>query len=326
MNIHRVLSQLTALALSALLGLGPIVAQAGEYPSKPIHLIVPFKAGGGTDSIGRGIARSLEEVAGVSVVVDNVTGAGGAKGILYSLKADPDGYTVLMDGSADITAPLTFQNLPFTLDDFIYIGAFFTSPTYVLSHKDRKLTSLEELLERAKASPGKLTVGTAGPAGAQMIMASAIRGITGADFRIIPYSGGADLKKALAGNQVDAGVIHAPVMLDSVKAGEVGVIGTGLPLTRITYPPIRDTKTLKDIGIDIEIGITRGLLVPKGTPPHRVAKLRELAEQAAKSASFRQFGETWGFPPIWLDHAQFEKLLRDELAMNQEIKAKYIDK
>lgn len=321
-NINAWLTALAALALTvAMTG----TATADEYPSKPIHLVVPFKAGGGTDSIARGFAKSFEEAAGVPVVVDNVTGAGGAKGILHTLKSDPDGYTVLLDGSADITAPLTFQKLPFTLDDFIYIGAFFTSPTYILSHTDRGLTSLEQLLDKAKANPGGVTVGTAGPAGAQMIMASAIRGMTGVDYRIIPYSGGADLKKALAGNQVDAGIIHAPVMIDSVKAGEVKVIGTGLPLTRITYAPIRQTATLKETGIDLEIGITRGLFLPKGTPPEVVAKLRAITKKAAAGESFRSFGEGWGFPPIWMDHNEFENLLRSELSTYREIKVKYID-
>ncbi|MFQ5936059.1 MAG: Bug family tripartite tricarboxylate transporter substrate binding protein [Acidiferrobacterales bacterium] len=326
MKTRKCFSLMPVLAFAIPLTLGVNLVAAADYPEKAIHLVVPFKAGGGTDNIARGIAKALEEVAGVSIVVDNVTGAGGIKGILHALKSKPDGYTVLMDGSADITAPLTFKDLPFSLDDFTYVGAFFTSPTYILSHKDRKLTSLEELLKRAKANPGKLTVGTAGPQGAQMIMASAIKGITGADFRIIPYSGGADLKKALAGNQVDAGIIHAPVMLSAVKGGEINVIGTGLPLTKINYPPIRGTKTLKELGINIEIGITRGLLVPKGTPPDVVAKLRKIARRAAKGQTFKKFGDTYGFPPVWLDHGQFEKLIRDELAMNKEIKAKYIDK
>ncbi len=108
-----------------------------------------------------------------------------------------DGYTLLLNGTTDMTAVLTFKDVPFSLDDFAYIGGFFTSPTWVLCHKDRGYKDLQEFLGKAKANPGKLTLGTAGPAGAQMLMASAIKGFTGADFRIIPYSGGKDLKKAL---------------------------------------------------------------------------------------------------------------------------------
>lgn len=326
MKIHKFMSVLAALLIGAGLVLASGTASAETYPSKPIHLIIPFKAGGGTDNIGRGIGKALEEAAGVSIVVDNITGGGGVKGNMHVIKSKKDGYTVLMNGTQDITAQLTFKKLPMSLDDFIYIGAFFTSPTYILSHKDRNLKTLEELLARAKANPGKLTIGTAGPRGAQMIMASAIKGITGAEFRIIPYSGGADLKKALFGNQVDAGIIHAPVMLSAVKAGEIRVIGTGMPLTKITYAPVRGTKTLKDIGIDLEIGITRGIYLPKGTPSDIVAKLTQIVEKAAKSETFKKFGQIYGFAPVWINGANFEKLIRAELETNRKIKAKYIDK
>lgn len=319
--MKRVLSILFAAALAAGLTTGAVAA---DYPSSAIHLVVPWKAGGGTDNIGRGIAKALEEVSGQSVVVDNISGAGGIKGSLAVAQGAADGYSVLMNGTTDLTAAMTFQDVPVSLDDYKYIGGFFTSPTWILAHKDRGYTSLEGFLEKAKAKPGELTVGTAGPAGAQMIMASAIKGISGADFRIIPYSGGADLKKAVIGNQVDVGILHAPVMLPEAKEGMVKVIGTGLPLSGITYEPLRNVKTLKDIGIPVEIGITRGMFVPKGTPDDVVAKLRELAEKAAKSDTFKAFGEKYGFAPVWISGPDFEKQIRRELAEFKDIHAKYI--
>jgi len=201
-----------------------------------------------------------------------------------------------------------------------------TSPTWILSHSDRKLASLQDFLAKAKANPGKLTMGTAGPSGAQMLMAAAIKGNTGIDFRIIPYSGGKDLKKALIGNQVDAGIIHAPVLLAEVKEGMIKVIGTGMPLDKISYEPVRATKTLKDAGIPIEIGITRGIYVPKSTSADVVAKLSELVEKAAKGDAFAKFGDKFGFSPIWVSGPDFEAQIRGELALFKEIKAKHIDK
>lgn len=312
-------------ALSAGLGLlaGPAAA---EYPDKTIHLVVPWKAGGGTDSIARGFAEGLKSVVDVSVVVDNISGAGGMTGSIKAAKGKPDGYTLLLNGTTDITAALTFKDVPLSLDDFAYIGGFFQSPTYVLAHKDRGYTTLRQFLDKAKANPGQLTLGTAGPTGAQMIMAAAIKGITEADFRIIPYSGGADLKKALIGNQVDAGIIHAPVLLAEVKAGMINIIGTGLPLDKITYEPAKATPTLKSLDIPVEIGITRGIYVPKSTPADVVAKLREIVEQAAKSAEFEKFGAKFGFSPIWVPGPDFDKQIKAELALFKDIKAKYIDK
>ena len=300
-------------------------AHTADYPDKTIHIVVPWKAGGGTDAIGRGFAEALKTVVDVSVVVDNISGAGGVTGTVKVANSRPDGYTLLMNGTTDMTAVLTFKKVPFSLDDLAYIGGFFTSPTWVLCHKDRGYKDLEDFLAKAKEKPGDLTVGTAGPAGAQMLMASAIKGITGADFRIIPYSGGNDLKKALIGNQVDAGIIHAPVLLAEVKSGLIKVIGTGMSLEKITYPPVRGTKTLKDIGIPIEVGITRGIFVPKDTPSDITSRLSQLVEKAAKSDRFMEFGNKFGFSPVWIPGPEFEKQIRSELALFKDIKKKYID-
>jgi len=307
-----------AFALGSMMTGGSAIA--AEYPSKTIHVVVPWKAGGGTDSIGRGFAAAMKTVIDQSVVVDNISGAGGMTGSIKVAQGKADGYTLLMNGTTDITAALTFKNVPLSLDDYAYIGGFFTSPTWVLSHKDRGYKDLADFLDKAKANPGSLTLGTAGPTGAQMLMAAAIKGVTGADFRIIPYSGGKDLKKALLGNQVDAGIIHAPVLLAEVKAGLIKVLGTGMALEKITYPPVRNAPTLKGIGIPVEIGITRGIYVPAATPKEIVAKLSEIVEKAARSDSFKQFGEKFGFAPVWIPG------IRAELILFKEIKAKYIDK
>jgi tripartite-type tricarboxylate transporter receptor subunit TctC len=300
-------------------------AMAADYPSKTIHLVVPWKAGGGTDSIGRGIAEAIKTVIDQSVVVDNISGAGGVTGSIKVARSKPDGYTLLMNGTTDMTAALTFKDLPLSLDDFVYIGGFFQSPTWVLAHKDRGYKDLAEFLSKAKQNPGKLTLGTAGPAGAQMLMASAIKGISKADFRIIPYSGGKDLKKALIGNQVDAGIIHAPVLLAEVKEGLIDVLGTGMPLDKITYAPVRNTPTLNDINVPIEIGITRGVYAPKGMSKEVAGKLSDIVEKAAKSASFKKFGERFGFLPIWIPGPEFEQQIRKELKLFKDIKTKYID-
>ncbi len=298
--------------------------KAAEYPEDTIHLVVPWKAGGGTDSIGRGIAEAIKEQ-GVNVVVDNISGAAGITGSIKVARSKPDGYTILMNGDTDILAALTFTEVPLSLDDFQYIGGFFSSPTWILSHKDSGITSMEQFLEEAKNNPGKMTLGSATPSGAQMIMASGIKGHTGIDFRIIPYQGGADLKKALLGNQVDAGIIHAPVLLTEAKAGVINVIGTGQSLEKITYEPLRSVATLNDIGIPISIGITRGIYVPKDTPQDVVDKLIEIVTQAASSSNFAAFGEKFGFAPTWIPGPEYETQMREDLKLFQEIKKKYID-
>lgn len=299
-------------------------AETADYPSKTIHMVVPWSAGGGTDSIGRGFAEAMKE-AGANVVVDNISGAAGMTGSIQVAQAEPDGYTILMNGDTDILAALTFADVPLTLDDFTYIGGFYSTPTWILSHQDSGITSMEQFLEEAEKNPGQMTLGSATPAGAQMIMAAAIKGQTGLNFRIIPYQGGADLKKALLGNQVNAGIIHAPVLLAEAKAGVINVIGTGEPLDKITYEPVRDTPTLEDIGIPVAMGITRGIYVPKDTPEDVVDKLTEIVRTAAESESFREFGEKFGFAPTWIPGSEYEQNMREQFEVFQTVKAQYID-
>lgn len=307
-----------------LLGCGPGTAQAGTFPETTLHIVVPFKAGGGTDSIARALAEAIKAQIDQAVVVDNIDGAAGLTGSVRVAQGAADGYTLLLTGSSDLTAALTFTDSALSLDQFTYIGGVFKSPTWVLSHKDRGYKTLQEFLDAAKANPGKLTLGSGTPAGAQMLMSSAIKGISGLDFRIVPYPGGNDLKKALLGNQVDIGIIHAPVMLSEVKAGLINVIGTGMPLDRIVEESLRATPTLKDIGIPIEVGITRGIFVAKDTPAPVVARLSALVEKAAKSPAFAEFGKGFGFNPVCIPGPDFEKLVRNELALFKDIKAKYI--
>lgn len=314
---------LTCAALAAVTAASFAGVAAAQFPDRTIHIVVPWKAGGGTDSIARGYQEAFEQSAGQSVVIDNISGARGVTGMVNVLQSRAEGHTLLLNGSTDITATMTFQDLPFTLDDLAYVGGFYTSPTWVLSHKDRDIETLQDFFDLAEENPGETTLATAGST--QLLMAHAIKGATGLDFRIVPFSGGADLKKAMIGNEVDAGIFHAPVMLSEIKAGLIEVIGTGAPLDNLVYEPARDTQTLKDYDIPLTFRITRGLFVPKETPDDVVAELRRIAKEAAESEQFAQFGQTFGFEPEWLPGDEFEEQVRQELETFQNIKAEYID-
>lgn len=319
----RPLKLIAAAAAASGIALAPALAQ--DYPSDTIHIVVPWGAGGGTDVIARAIASAMEEVAGVTVVVDNISGASGATGTVNVVQAEPDGYTILLNGSSDLTSLLTFQDLPFSIDDLAFVGGFFETPTWVVAHADRGYETLEDVLEAARERPGEVTIGTGGAVGAHALMAHAIKGHTGADVRIVAYQGGAALRKGILANEVDAGVIHSPILLDAVKEGTVNVLATGMPLDGIAYEPLRDTPTLEDVGIPVEIGVTRGLFAPSGTPEERIDALSEILEKAAKSESFAAFGENFGFEPVWLGREEFEALVRGELATFADIKENFIN-
>ena len=312
------------MAAGALLVAGAGAAQA-EIKCDTIRMIVPWKAGGGTDRIGRGLAVALEKQSGKSVIVDNIGGASSATGSIKAMKAKPNGCTILMNGSTEIIAFMTFKrNLPFKLSQMKFVGAFFNTPTWMLSHKKRRYASFRDFLAKAKANPGKLTIGTGGAAGAHMIMAAAIKGLAGIEVRIVPYSGGADLKKAILANQIDAGVIHSPVLLKEVRAGLVEVLATGAPLDKIEFAPVRKTPTLTSMNMPISIAAVRGVFVPKATPDAVVGQLTKWLEGATRDPDFIAFGKKFGFPPVWIPGAQFERDMRRDIAAFREIYDKYI--
>lgn len=308
-------------AALALLGLAliPAPASAQDYPSDTIHMIVPTNAGGGTDTIGRAIAAAMEETSDASIVVDNIAGASGTTGTIAMLQAEADGYTILLYGSSDLTSFMTFQEVPFTLDDFKYVGGVISTPTWVVANSARGYKTIDDLLDAARDKPNQVTIGVGGAAGAHAIVAHAIVGLSEAPLRVVAYQAGAQLRKGLLANEVDAGVIHSPIMLDAIKNGDITVLATAAPLDRIGYEPLRDTPLLKDSGLDINVGVTRGVYVQKDTPDEVVAKLTEMLKTAAESESFAAFGEKFGFAPAWMPPEEFEALLREERSTFQDV-------
>ncbi|MDR0465792.1 MAG: tripartite tricarboxylate transporter substrate binding protein [Deltaproteobacteria bacterium] len=316
------LSAALLLLLPLMVGLAPAKA---AYPSEPVHIVVPWPAGGGTDSIARAFAAALEKSLGTSVLVDNVVGAGGITGTFQVAKAKPDGYTLLLQGSSDVTTAMVFQSTPFTLEDFDYLCAFYSTPTWVLAHKDRGYATLKDFLNAAEKNPGTLTLASATPAGAQLLFAAGIHGYTGGKFRIVPYQGGGPFRKGMLSNEVDAGIVHSPIMLPEVKDGLIRILATGQPLDKINYEPARKTTTMKEMGIPLEVGITRGIMLPKGTAPEVRAKLLEACKQAAAGQMFTDFGLQFGFSPVWMEGADFKKLMTEEMATFATVKQKFVD-
>jgi len=315
--------------LAALLSLLPLMAglspAEGAYPTEPIRVIVPWPAGGGTDNIARAFAAALEKTLESTVLVDNVVGAGGITGTFQVAKAKPDGYTLLLQGSSDLSTAMIFQKTPFTLEDFDFLCAFYSTPTWVLAHKDRGYATLKDFLDAAEKNPGTLTLASATPAGAQLLFAAGIHGYTGGKFRIVPYQGGGPFRKGMISNEVDAGIVHSPIMLPEVKDGLIRVLATGQPLDKISYAPLQKTATLKEMGLPLEVGITRGIMLPKGIAPEVRGKLLEACKKAAASQIFVNFGLQFGFSPIWMEGEDFKKLMVEEMALFTTVKEKFVE-
>lgn len=285
-----------------------------DYPKETIHIVVTFGAGGGNDLIARAIAAGMEGLVGQSVVVDNVTGAGGMTGSFEVVNGEADGYTILCQ-DASLTSLFVTQKdeVPFALDDLTPISSVYTCPTWGLALADKGYETLQDFVDAAKAAPGTLTIGTAVTTGAQYLMACAIVDHFDLDVTIIPYEGGGDLKKAVLGGHVDMGIIHSPILLPEVEEGMVNVLVAGDALTGIGEESLRSVKTLKDYGLDTTFSSTRGFFVPNDTPAEIVSYLEDIFAQVIETQTVKDFATTFGYEPSYQNAADYKAFLEQEI-------------
>lgn len=300
----------TALVTSALTGatlaLSSLAAQA--FPEDTIRLIVPYKPGGGTDTIARAFAAAMEQHAGQSVIVENIPGSAGINGMLALAKADPDGHTIAINGSSDVSGAVAFRdNVPIAFDDFKCAGGVFHTPAWILSHKDNGYADLGDFIAAARANPGKLNFGITGTMSATDFVASTIKGANGLDYNIVNFGGGGPLKKAILANQVHAGAIISPVLLADVKAGELSVLAAAGDLSGISHAPAQATRHMGDWNEDarIDIAVIRGIWMPSGVSEEVRAKMDEIVSATVTGDEFTEFAVTWGYRPYTQSGAEY---------------------
>ncbi|MEZ5650089.1 MAG: tripartite tricarboxylate transporter substrate binding protein [Burkholderiaceae bacterium] len=301
-------------------------AIAADWPADTVHIVVPWRAGGGTDLIARGIGAALEkQTGGKAVVVDNITSGAGNAAHMAVKDAAPDGLTMLLNGSSDLNTPVIFRDTPYKLEDFACVGGVYSTPTWVLANAEQGFGDLGDFIKKAREKPGVLTVGVGSFISAHYVMAKAIAGRNDLNVRFIPFDGGGPLLKAILANQVTIGVIHSPILLNEIKAGKVDVLATGGDLSGINYPPVRSTKHIKEWNTPTDIGVIRGLFVPKSTPPEILAQAEAALEKAAKSEEFATFADKFGFAPIWMNSREYCAFMQKENAEYRQIKKEFID-
>ncbi|MEO4043650.1 tripartite tricarboxylate transporter substrate binding protein [Hoeflea sp. CAU 1731] len=299
-------------SIAALIATGS-EAIAQDYPSEPIRMVVPWKAGGGTDSIARALAKAIEAESDGTVIIENISGGGRVPGHLAVVNASPDGYTLLLNGSSDISSSQVFREMPFTLDDFTCVGGVYSAPLWIVVNSESGYETLEDYTAAAAAKPGELTLGVTTLNSPDEVLGKAVAEKFGIDVRIIPFNGGANMKKALLAGQVDAGIFYVPVMLPEVEAGLAGVIMGGGSLENVRYEEVRDAPTPADLGLEFEIGSYRGVLMPAGVSNEVLAEVSALVEAAAKSEIFAAFGETFGSAPKWVSGPEYCDVIRSEM-------------
>ena len=273
-------------ATVSLVSVGVAHAQDGAYPSRPVRFIVPFAAGGGTDTLSRIFGQVLSEQLKGTVVVENVGGAGGSIGTGQGAKAVPDGYTILSATPSIAINPHIQKNVPYNvLRDFAPVVQITTSPAVLIVNKDMPVKSVGDLIALARAKPGAISYGSAGIGSFNFLAAELFKAMAGVDITHIPYRGtGPALIDLLAG-RIQVQFENAPAVLGQIRSGELKAIAVGtrkssavlpgLPAIAATVPGYESSSWL-------------GILAPIATPRPVIDRLNAAVNKALDDPAIRK--------------------------------------
>jgi tripartite-type tricarboxylate transporter receptor subunit TctC len=259
---------------SAMTLLAPALAEPG-YPTKPIELVVPYPAGGGTDVLGRAFAQAAVKHLPQSIIVLNKPGASGAIGWADVINGKPDGYKMVLLATDLMTQP-NMGYTKITYEDFIPIARLNYDPAAITVRADAPWKNVEEFLAAAKK--GDFKIGNGGNGSTWHLAAAAIEDRTGAKFNHIPFAGAQPAILSLLGGHLDAITVSAAETYSHVSAGKLKTLAV---MSEQRIKGFEQVPTLKERGMDISIGTWRGLAVNKATPPDVVAVLRTATAKVA---------------------------------------------
>jgi tripartite-type tricarboxylate transporter receptor subunit TctC len=257
-------------------------AGVADFPSRPVRMIVPFPAGGGTDLIARLIAGKLAERWQQSVVVDNRPGGGSVIGSDIVARANRDGHTLLLTANPHTTNPALHSKLPYeTVRDFAAITQVASAPLLLAVHPSLAVGNVKELIAQARAKPGALSYGSSGNGGPQHIAGELFKSMAGVDIVHVPYKGSAPATTALLGGQVPMGFTSLLAVLPHIKAGKLrGIAITGA--TRSQALP--EMPTIAESGLPGYETVTwYGVFTNGGTPRNVVETLNRAVVEALRS-------------------------------------------
>ena len=292
------------------------VAEAQDYPKKPITVVVPFAAGGPTDTVARLLGVAMGKSLKTQLLVENVGGAGGTIGAARVAKAPPDGYAVLLHHIGQSTAPALYRKLPYDVTtDFEPVGLVNEVPMTLVARKDFPPKDLRELIAYVKANKDKVSYANAGLGAASHLCGMLFMSAIDTDLTTVPYKGTGPAMNDLLGGQVDFMCDQTTNTTSQIRAGKIKVFGV---TTKARVPSLPDVPTLHEAGLPgFEVSVWHALFAPKGTPPAIVAQLTKGLQDALKDATVKQRFAELGAEPVAESRATPEALrahLKAEIA------------
>lgn len=290
---HRILR----LFLSSLVFIGVSQACAQDYPSKVITIIVPFAAGGPSDTIARLTAQSMGTTLKTQMIVENVGGAGGTLGAARLTQAKPDGYTVFIHHIGHATAPALYRKLSYdTIKDFEPVGLINDGAMALVARKDFPAKNLKEFLDYVKANKDKVNMANAGVGSASHLCGMLFQSALDADLTTIPYKGTGPAMNDLLGGQVDFMCDQTTNNASQIKAEKIKAYGVTTVKPVAALPGI---PTMNDAGMpNFTISVWHAMYAPKGTPQPVIDKLSKALQEALKDPNLKQRFADLGSEPV----------------------------
>jgi tripartite-type tricarboxylate transporter receptor subunit TctC len=288
-------------------------AHAQTWPAKPIHIVIPFVAGGSSDIVGRAIGVKLQEALGQPAVVENKPGANGAIAAELVAKSPPDGYTILVGsiGVFSINAAL-FKELRYNpVRDFAPITLAVTTPNVLITRPNLPAGSLKELVDFAKKNPGRLSYCSSGSGSSDHLTAELLKQMSSTFAVHIPYRGGAACQTDIMGAQVDYSFQNLGAVTNYIKAGRMKALAV---TAGRRHPQLPDVPAVTEAGFpDLVVTSWQAVAAPAKTPPEIVARLNDAVVKALRSPDVSERMTQIGFDVVAGTPEEFGKFMRQEI-------------
>lgn len=293
-------------------------ARAQAFPSKPIHIVVPFVPGGGVDAFGRLLAGKLQERLNSPVLIDNRGGAGGNVGANFVAKAPPDGYTILLHTNGQAVSPAIYKSLPYDpVADFVRVAQLTSTSTALVANNDVPARNFQEFVAYAKSRPGQLNYGSSGVGNNLHLTMEMIKHATGVDIQMVPFNGDAPLYAALIGGQIQFALAPTTFGRPHIESGAIRAIGV-TTAKRVSVLP--NVPTIAEQGLpDFSVTGWLALFAPAATPRDIVDRLYREAAAAVSSPEFADSINNMTLELAVAGPDEFDRIYRDDVARFRRI-------
>jgi tripartite-type tricarboxylate transporter receptor subunit TctC len=296
-----------AVAMSAA---GGMASAQSPFPSKPVHIFVPYAAGGGVDILARTLGDVVSRQWGQAVVVENRPGAGGVVASQALVTSAPDGYTLIVVASGHATNPFLYPKIPYdTFKDFTPISLLASSPNVLLVRADSPFKTLADMIAQARSKPGSLSFGHAGTGTSTHLAGELLKNLARIDISAISYKGGAPAINDLLGGQIPMSFNNGPESVGQLAAGTLRALAV---TTASRAPFLPDVASMAETVPGYDTEVWWGLLGPAGMPPDLVAKLSHDFVAALNTDSVKERLAKLGASPIGSSPEQFDAKIRTD--------------